>query len=116
MNALHVQVPPLARNVSANGVRGDRNASSVPTVCRISSTGFGLSRPVAGLAGQVDGDRLAAEEQGFERAEELKTNLEKWLPDTPDREKWNMADIPPEAEKPLRCPSCPTSWKTSWAT
>ena len=30
------------------------------------------------------------EQLGYERAEELKTNIEKWLPDTPDREKWSQ--------------------------
>ena len=51
------------------------------------------------------------EQLGYERAEELKTNLEKWLPDTPDREKWSqeesltdkdkeapMAELPSELE------------------
>jgi DNA repair exonuclease SbcCD ATPase subunit len=30
------------------------------------------------------------EQFAYERAEELKTNLEKWLPDSPDREKWSQ--------------------------
>jgi hypothetical protein len=51
------------------------------------------------------------EQLGYERAEELKTNLEKWLPDTADREKWSqeeslsdkdkeapMAELPDELE------------------
>ena len=51
------------------------------------------------------------EQLGYERAEELKTNIEKWLPDTPDREKWSqeesltdkdkeapMAELPKELE------------------
>ena len=51
------------------------------------------------------------EQLGYERAEELKTNFEKWLPDTPDREKWSqeesltdkdkeapMAELPDELE------------------
>lgn len=32
------------------------------------------------------------EEAGLEKAEELQTNLEKWLPDTPDRDKWSMEE------------------------
>ena len=32
------------------------------------------------------------EQLGYERAEEMKTNLEKWLPDTPDREKWSQEE------------------------
>ena len=51
------------------------------------------------------------EQLAYERAEELKTNLEKWLPDTPDRERWSqeesltdqdkeapMAELPAELE------------------
>jgi hypothetical protein len=51
------------------------------------------------------------EQLGYEMAEEMKTNLEKWLPDTPDREKWSqeesltdkdkeapMAELPAELE------------------
>ncbi len=32
----------------------------------------------------------ACEDNGVENAEELTANLEKWLPDEPDRKKWNM--------------------------
>jgi len=51
------------------------------------------------------------EQLGAEMAEEIQTNLEKWLPDTPDREKWSqeesltdenkeapMAELPGELE------------------
>ncbi len=51
------------------------------------------------------------EQLGYEMAEEIATNLEKWLPDTPDREKWSqeealaddskeapMAELPGELE------------------
>ena len=51
------------------------------------------------------------EQLGAEMAEEIKTNLEKWLPDTPDRERWSqeesltdegkeapMAELPGELE------------------
>lgn len=51
------------------------------------------------------------EQLGYEMAEEITTNLEKWLPDTPDREKWSqeealaddskeapMAELPGELE------------------
>ncbi len=39
------------------------------------------------------------EQLGYERAEELKTNLEKWLPDSPDREKWSQEESPSDADK-----------------
>ncbi|MFP4105767.1 MAG: hypothetical protein ACLFVU_06700 [Phycisphaerae bacterium] len=34
----------------------------------------------------------AAEENGIENAESLTANIEKWLPDEPDRKKWTMED------------------------
>jgi hypothetical protein len=47
------------------------------------------------------------EQLGYERAEEIQTNMEKWLPDTPDREKWSQEEStsdqdkePPMAELP----------------
>ncbi len=39
------------------------------------------------------------EQLGYERAEELKTNMEKWLPDTPDREKWSQEESPTDKDK-----------------
>ncbi|MBN2577490.1 MAG: hypothetical protein JXB10_00675 [Pirellulales bacterium] len=39
------------------------------------------------------------EQLGYERAEELKTNIEKWLPDTPDREKWSQEESLTDADK-----------------
>jgi hypothetical protein len=39
------------------------------------------------------------EQLGYERAEELKSNLEKWLTDTPDREKWSQEESPSDADK-----------------
>ena len=39
------------------------------------------------------------EQLGYERAEELKTNLEKWLPDTPDREKWSQEESLTDKDK-----------------
>jgi hypothetical protein len=41
------------------------------------------------------------EQSGLELAEELTTNLEKWLPDTRDRIKWNMEDIPDDLDVPM---------------
>ena len=35
---------------------------------------------------------VPAEESGLELAKELSSNLEKWLPDTPDRAEWKMED------------------------
>ena len=39
------------------------------------------------------------EQLGYERAEELKTNIEKWLPDTPDREKWSQEESLTDKDK-----------------
>ncbi len=39
------------------------------------------------------------EQLGAEMAEEIKTNLEKWLPDTPDRERWSQEEGLTDAEK-----------------
>jgi len=39
------------------------------------------------------------EQLGYERAEEITTNLEKWLPDTPDREKWSQEEALSDADK-----------------
>ncbi len=39
------------------------------------------------------------EQLGYERTEELKTNLEKWLPDTPDREKWSQEESLTDKDK-----------------
>ncbi len=39
------------------------------------------------------------EQLGYERAEEMKTNIEKWLPDTPDREKWSQEESPTDKDK-----------------
>jgi hypothetical protein len=39
------------------------------------------------------------EQLGYERAEEIKTNIEKWLPDSPDREKWSQEESPTDKDK-----------------
>ncbi|MCS7305737.1 MAG: hypothetical protein NZ602_11610, partial [Thermoguttaceae bacterium] len=39
------------------------------------------------------------EQLGYERAEEIKTNLEKWLPDKPDRERWSQEESLTDADK-----------------
>jgi hypothetical protein len=39
------------------------------------------------------------EQLGYERAEELATNFEKWLPDTPDREKWSQEESLTDQDK-----------------
>jgi hypothetical protein len=39
------------------------------------------------------------EQLGYERADEIKTNLEKWLPDTPDREKWSQEESLTDQDK-----------------
>lgn len=39
------------------------------------------------------------EQLGYERAEEIRTNLEKWLPDTPDRERWSQEESLTDADK-----------------
>ncbi len=39
------------------------------------------------------------EQLGYEMAEQMTTNLEKWLPDTPDREKWSQEESLSDADK-----------------
>ena len=39
------------------------------------------------------------EQLGAEMAEEIKTNLEKWLPDTPDRERWSQEESLTDEDK-----------------
>ena len=39
------------------------------------------------------------EQLGYERAEELVTNFEKWLPDTPDRERWSQEESLTDQDK-----------------
>ncbi|MGA2232772.1 MAG: hypothetical protein ABSH22_17875, partial [Tepidisphaeraceae bacterium] len=41
------------------------------------------------------------EEQGLEGAEELKTNIEKWLANKPDRDEWTMEDPVSKNDPPL---------------
>jgi hypothetical protein len=41
------------------------------------------------------------EEAAAEDAEELTTHIEKWLPDTPDREQWSMEEVLGESETPM---------------
>ena len=57
------------------------------------------------------------EQLGYEKAKEQVSNLEKWLPDKPDREKWSQEEAlsaTPTRKRPW--PSCPASWKTSSAS
>ncbi|OHB82045.1 MAG: hypothetical protein A2V98_25790 [Planctomycetes bacterium RBG_16_64_12] len=39
------------------------------------------------------------EQLGYEMAEEIQTNMEKWLPDTPDRERWSQEESLSDADK-----------------
>ena len=39
------------------------------------------------------------EQLGYEMAENMTTNLERWLPDTPDRERWSQEESPSDADK-----------------
>ncbi|MGW8257555.1 MAG: hypothetical protein ACWGMZ_08730, partial [Thermoguttaceae bacterium] len=39
------------------------------------------------------------EQLGYEMAEEMKTNIEKWLPDSPDREKWSQEESLSDKDK-----------------
>jgi hypothetical protein len=43
----------------------------------------------------------AIEDNGLELAKSLETHIEKWLPDTPDREKWKMEETLGDAEAPM---------------
>jgi len=42
-----------------------------------------------------------AEEAGLEGAKSLETNIEKWLPDTPDRQKWQMEEPLQDYQTPM---------------
>lgn len=44
---------------------------------------------------------VPAEAAGMESAESILTNLEKWLPDTPDRERWQMEEPLEDFETPM---------------
>lgn len=39
------------------------------------------------------------EQLGYEMAENMTTNLERWLPDSPDRERWSQEESPSDADK-----------------
>jgi hypothetical protein len=39
------------------------------------------------------------EQLGYERAEEITSNMEKWLPDTADRERWSQEESPTDKDK-----------------
>jgi hypothetical protein len=43
----------------------------------------------------------ALEDNGLEMAKSLTTHIEKWLPDTPDRDQWKMEEMLGEAEAPM---------------
>lgn len=49
----------------------------------------------------------AMEDNGVENAESLTANIEKWLPDKPDREKWDMED-PVGGQQNTEQPNLPT--------
>jgi len=49
----------------------------------------------------------AAEDNGIENAESLTANIEKWLPDEPDRIKWSMEDFP-EGQENIEQAELPT--------
>ncbi len=44
---------------------------------------------------------VALEESGLELAQEMSTNIEKWLVDTPDRVKWTMEDPIEKSDTPM---------------
>ncbi len=60
-----------------------------------------LSQPAKEVSTATDSMSSAGE-----NAEELTANLEKWLPDTPDRTKWNMED--PGGQDNLELPELPS--------
>ena len=57
------------------------------------------------LAKQAIDMATAAEENGYGNAEEIKHNMEKWLPDEPDRKKWDMED--PTDQANMEMPELP---------
>ena len=44
------------------------------------------------------------------------SDIEKWLPDTPDRERWSQEEPLTHDMKEPRWPSCPRRWRTSSAS
>jgi hypothetical protein len=44
---------------------------------------------------------VPAEEGGLEGAKELSTNIEKWLTDAPDRQKWTQEEMPTKTDTPM---------------
>jgi len=57
---------------------------------------------------------VPAEEMGLELAKEMSSNIEKWLSDSPDRQKWTQEDPLTKTDTPM--PECPPSWKTWWVS
>ncbi|MFW6061636.1 MAG: hypothetical protein ACOC93_02390, partial [Planctomycetota bacterium] len=58
------------------------------------------------LQAEADEIATAAEDSGAENAKSLTANIEKWLPDTPDRTKWAMEA--PEDQQNVEMPELPT--------
>jgi hypothetical protein len=44
---------------------------------------------------------VPAEEGGLEGAKELESNIEKWLANTPDRQKWTQEELPEKSDTPM---------------
>ncbi len=44
---------------------------------------------------------VPAEENGLESAQELSSNLERWLSNTPDRQQWTQEDMPTKTDTPM---------------
>ena len=66
--------------------------------CDVTMAKDALSKKAAEIA-------TSAEENGVENAKTLTANLEKWLPDTPDRTKWAMEA--PEGQDNIEMPELP---------
>jgi hypothetical protein len=60
-----------------------------------------VEKAAAALEGKNIELAVPLEQSGLELAEELTTNLEKWLPDVRDKIKWNMEDIPGDLDVPM---------------
>ncbi len=53
------------------------------------------------LKKQAEEIAVPLEESGLEGAKELSSNIEKWLSDTPDRQKWTQEDLMAKSDTPM---------------
>jgi len=89
MKELHTDLSKLAEQDFANPTLA-KELVEIQTEIKMAEDA--LTKKTADIA-------VPLEQLGYERAEEIKTNLEKWLPDTPDRERWSQEESLTDADK-----------------